>query len=84
MHLDPAIILLTIGDETIETTPEHPFDTLDRGWVNTIDLRFGDRAPQRDGDIGAVRSVELVQRLAALYKLTVAVSHTFFVGEEQA
>jgi hypothetical protein len=39
--------------------------------------------PQRDGDIGAVRSVALEQRSQPMYNLTVAVAHTFFVGDEQ-
>jgi hypothetical protein len=83
VHLDPAIILLAIGDETLETTPEHPFYTLERGWINTIDLRFGDRVPQLNGEIEAVCWIEMVQRSQPMYNLTVAVAHTFFVGDEQ-
>jgi hypothetical protein len=31
VHLDPAQVHLTIGGEHVETTPEHPFFTQERG-----------------------------------------------------
>jgi RHS repeat-associated protein len=83
VHIDPVIVHLTIGDETIETTPEHPFYTLERGWVDAADLHFGDRIIQLDGEIDPVLSITLEQRSQPMYNLTVDVAHTFFVGEEQ-
>jgi len=37
VHVDPVIEDLTIGGETIETTPNHRFLTADRGWVQAGD-----------------------------------------------
>lgn len=71
------------GDETIETTPDYPFYTLDRGWVNAEDLRFGDLVPQLDGEIEAVRWIEVVQRSQPMYNLTLTSAHTFFVGDQR-
>ncbi len=42
-HLDPVIVTLTISGEVIETTPEHPFYTADKGWVAASDLESGDQ-----------------------------------------
>jgi hypothetical protein len=81
-HIDPVIMLLTIGDETLETTPEHPFYTIERGWVDAEELRIGEHVPQLDGDLGAVQTVALEPRTQPMYNLSVAVAHTFFVGDE--
>jgi hypothetical protein len=81
-HVDPVIVELTLGDETIETTPEHPFYVLLRGWVEAENLRPGMRVYQADGEYGVVKHVELEQRVQRMYNLTVAQAHTFFVGEE--
>ena len=81
-HPDPTLIHLTLDDEHLETTPEHPFLTAERGWVAAGDLRVGERVRQVDGGFGRVQAVALEQRAQVMYNLTVAVAHTFFVGEE--
>lgn len=40
-HVDPSIIRLTIGDEELRTTAEHPFFVLGRGWVEVENLLIG-------------------------------------------
>ncbi len=81
-HLDPAVVTLTIGDETIDTTPEHPFYVAARGWVEAGRLAVGDRIRRVDGSYGVISTVELVVRPEVMYNLTVADAHTFFVGED--
>ncbi len=42
LHLDPIIVELTIDDDTMTTTPGHPFYTDDNVWVDAGDLTVGD------------------------------------------
>jgi hypothetical protein len=52
-------------------------------WVNAGDLDVGDAVRQADGTTGIVQAVVVVERRQPMYNLTVAVAHTFFVGEQQ-
>jgi RHS repeat-associated protein len=79
-HLDPVMEELTIGGETIETTPEHPFDTKEKGWAAAGQLWPGAHVRRADGSYGVVRGFLLVRHPQTMYNLTVARSHTFFVG----
>lgn len=83
VHEDLVIVYLTIDGEIIETTPEHPFYTTNRGWVAAIDLREGDRIRNADGSDGVVEAVEAVEQSQDMYNLTVDEAHTFFVGDGQ-
>lgn len=81
-HVDPIVIELTLDHETIETTPEHPFYVLLRGWVQADDLDQGMSVRRADGSYGTVETVEVEHHTQRMYNLTVAEAHTFFVGEE--
>jgi hypothetical protein len=94
VHIDPTIVYLTIDGETIETTPEHPFYVMESApwlatgetkgrWVDAGELHVGDAVRQADGTTGMVQAVVVVERSQPMYNLTVAVAHTFFVGEQQ-
>lgn len=52
-------------------------------WVDAGELTVGDDVRQADGSTGEVQAVVVVQRSQPMYNLTVAVAHTFFVGEQQ-
>ena len=80
---DPAQLHLTIDGETLNTTPEHPFYTLLRGWVAATALRVGDQVQREDGSYGAVEAVRLDPTSRRMYNLTVEGAHTFFVGEQR-
>jgi hypothetical protein len=80
VHVDPVIVLLTIEGEVIEATPEHPFFVEGYGWVAAGNLWTAARIRKLNGNYGLVQSVEIVQREQAMYNLSVAEAHTFFVG----
>lgn len=82
-HLDPTIVHLTIDGEPIETTPEHPFFVENKGWTPAGYLMLGDQVRQAGGMSGVVQRVAVERRSQPMYNLTVAVAHTFFVGEGQ-
>ncbi len=83
VHADPVLIDLTIAGEAVETTPEHPFYTLERTWVEAGGLWVGAQVRRADGSYGVVQAVRVEQRAQAMYNLTVETAHTFFVGEQQ-
>jgi hypothetical protein len=80
-HIDPVLVALTLDAEALETTPEHPFFVLLRGWVEADDLQRGDQVRQADGAYGVVSDIAFVARTQPIYNLTVAQAHTFFVGD---
>jgi hypothetical protein len=82
-HDDPVIVHLTLDGEHIETTPEHPFYTQERGWVPAGNLKVGEHIRRGDGTYGTVEKVAYEQRRQLMYNLTVDVAHTFFVGDRQ-
>jgi RHS repeat-associated protein len=81
VHLDRAIVRLTIDDEQLETTPEHPFFSEQRGWTPAAALRVGEPIRRADGSAGAVAALSIEHRPQVMYNLTVGVAHTFFVGD---
>jgi hypothetical protein len=81
INADPETGTVVIGGEVIETTPEHPFYTLEAGWLDAEDLEPGMHVPSASGEPGEISSVDFAARPAIMYNLTVEVAHTFFVGE---
>ncbi|HBY95835.1 MAG TPA: hypothetical protein DEP84_18085 [Chloroflexi bacterium] len=82
VHTDAIIEHLTIDGEQIETTPEHPFLTLERGWVPAGELWAGAHVRQTDAGYGVVQAIEAESRSQPMYNLTVDTAHTFFVGKQ--
>jgi RHS repeat-associated protein len=83
VHTDPVIVHLTLDGERIETTPEHPFYTIEGKWVAAGTLKVGDRIRKADGTYGMVDAGNFVERDQQMYNLTVDEAHTFFVGDGQ-
>ena len=54
VHLDEALTVLDIDGEKIVATPDHPFLTVDRGWIVAGALQPGDHFQRADGGTGAV------------------------------
>ena len=83
IHTDPTQVHLLLDGELLETTPEHPFYTLERGWVDAGDLWVGAHIRQADGSYGRVQFLAVEREDQVLYNLTVAEAHTFFVGAQR-
>jgi len=82
-HSDTTIVKLIIDNEEIITTQDHPFYTLENGWMNAGKLVIGQHIRRSDGSSGIVKSVKVIQEIKQMYNLTVDQEHTFFVGEEE-
>ena len=82
-HVDSVIVLLNIGGEQIETTPEHPFFTEETGWTRAINLWSGIHVRRADGSYGRILEITVYKHSESMYNLTVALAHTYFVGVQQ-
>jgi uncharacterized protein YegL len=79
-HTDPIQVHLIIAGEHIETTPEHPFFTLEHGWIAAGDLWNGAYIRQATGRYATLGVLGIEDEPQVMYNLTVAEAHTFFVG----
>jgi hypothetical protein len=79
-HTDPAVEHLTLDTGTIETTPNHPFFTLDRGWVLAGSLKVGEQVRTESGVPATVLGFTVSATPTTMWDLTVEGAHTFFVG----
>jgi hypothetical protein len=82
-HIDPVLTELIINGEWIETTPEHPFYTLEEGWIPADELEMGMHVRQADGNYEMVWFKWNVEKDQEMYNFTVDTAHTYFVGEGQ-
>lgn len=75
------LIKLNIDGEIIETTPLHPFRTIDGQWVAANKLSKGIELLSATGKKQKVKEVELVQKTTDVYNLEIKDWNTYSVGE---
>jgi len=77
------ILHLKTTEGDIDTTTNHPFYVISKGWVAAGDLEIGDEILTIDGEIGYVLSFELETLDAPIpvYNIEVDDFHTYFVGD---
>lgn len=68
-------------NETLETTAEHPFWVVDRGWVQVAEVAVGDRLLDSGGDEMTVTAVVATGAIATVYNIEVDGYQTYFVGQ---
>ncbi|GIP20642.1 polymorphic toxin-type HINT domain-containing protein [Paenibacillus sp. J22TS3] len=74
---------LTVGDQVIETTDNHPFWVEGKGWVLAADLQVGDKLQQSNGNTLKIDNIKIVrhEEKVKVYNFTVAEFHTYFVSD---
>jgi hypothetical protein len=80
VNTDPAIEHLRLDTGSIETTPNHPFFTADRGWVQAGSLAIGELIRTDSGRFAAVLGFTVEATPSTMWDLTVDGAHSFFVG----
>ncbi|VTS04902.1 polymorphic toxin-type HINT domain-containing protein [Tuwongella immobilis] len=76
-----AIIFeLRVAGQLIETTTEHPFWVVGRGWTPVWELTNGDALTTMSGESVSVEGVHETDRRQTVYNLRVSDYHTYFVG----
>ncbi|MEK4527884.1 MULTISPECIES: polymorphic toxin-type HINT domain-containing protein [Paenibacillus] len=73
---------LTVGNQIIETTDNHPFWVESKGWVLAVDLKVNDKLVQSNRNHLKIDNIEIVQhdKKVKVYNFTVAEFHTYFVS----
>ena len=84
VHEVDEILHLHTSCGDIDTTTNHPFFVIDRGWVAAGDLVVGDEVYLLDGSTAVIIGFELEQlsETIKVYNLEVADFNTYFVGDE--
>ncbi|MGE7998693.1 polymorphic toxin-type HINT domain-containing protein [Lysinibacillus sp. NPDC093190] len=74
---------LTVGDQVIETTDNHPFWVEGKGWVLAADLQVGDKLQQSNGNTLTIDEINIVKHdeLVKVYNFTVDEFHTYYVSD---
>ncbi|RTE11330.1 hypothetical protein EJQ19_02610 [Paenibacillus whitsoniae] len=71
---------ITVGDELITTTDEHPFWIHNKGWVVAKDLVVGDLFETSDGSYLAIDKIEIKEQHTMVYNFRVKDFHTYYVS----
>ena len=74
---------ITVNDETLTCTPEHPFYSPVKGWTSAVDLRAGDILVMLNGEYVVVEQVqhELLESPETTYNFEIEDYHTYYVGD---
>ncbi|NER95557.1 MAG: hypothetical protein F6J86_17230 [Symploca sp. SIO1B1] len=81
-RIAPESVVVTVGEEEVETTPEHEFYTAN-GWVEAEDLRVGDTLVRLGGKIATVTDLESRPDSTRVYNFEVDEAHTYYVTREK-
>ncbi len=78
-------IHVTVDDEEITCTPNHPFYSPVKGWTSACDLRAGDILVTVNGEYVVVEKVqhELLENPETTYNFEVEGFHTYYVGDTE-
>jgi hypothetical protein len=79
-NLDPVVEHLSTSAGSIETTPNHPFFTADRGWIDAGSLRIGEKLRTDTGTDATVSGFTVSATPTTMWDITVDGAHSFFVG----
>ena len=80
-HETDEFYKIHVGDQTIESTFNHPFYVEGKGWTFVKDLKAGDLLVQSDGNTLKIDSIELEKKHVTVYNMTVDEFHTYFVSD---
>ncbi len=72
-------VKITLEDEVIESTVEHPFYTRG-GWKDAADLSTEDEVKTKDGNWSYIKKVAFKHQKKKVYNFEVGDWHTYFVG----
>ncbi|MEH7887842.1 RHS repeat-associated core domain-containing protein, partial [Elizabethkingia meningoseptica] len=73
---------LTIGDEILWVTKEHPFYLNNKGWVKVRDLKLGDNIKTQDG-IKNLTNYKVHKENLTVYNIEVSGNHNYYVTKSK-
>ncbi|MDD6071895.1 MAG: polymorphic toxin-type HINT domain-containing protein, partial [Clostridiales bacterium] len=83
IHVKYVLVHVTVGEEEIETTLEHPFYVEGIGFVSAGELKAGDAIRTSDGKNLPILKVEIekLEEPVLVYNFEVEDFHTYYVSE---
>jgi hypothetical protein len=78
-----CIIVITVDNEEIKTTPEHPFYVKGFGWQQAGKLVVGAKLMDVDGVPIEISKIEKVDGRTTVYNLEVSELHTYYVSDKR-
>jgi len=82
VHKSNDLVKITIGNEIITATSNHPFYVVTKGFISALDLRAGDILITVHGERVVVEKVqhEILEAPVDVYNFNIRKNHTYFVG----
>lgn len=82
VHKSNDLVKITIGNEIITATSNHPFYVVTKGFISALDLRAGDILITVNGERVVVEKVqhEILEAPVDVYNFSIRRNHTYFVG----
>lgn len=74
---------ITVGNEVITVTSEHPFYVAGKGWVKVRNLKDADLLLTSKGRTKMITSITKGNRTIFVYNIEVADNHNYFVGKKK-
>ncbi|WP_288376997.1 SpvB/TcaC N-terminal domain-containing protein [uncultured Chryseobacterium sp.] len=81
-NISTQIIIIDVGDQKIEATPEHPF-YVDGKWVQAKDLTINDKLYSKNGVLLTITSISKQNRNEKVYNFEVEENHNYFVSNKE-
>jgi RHS repeat-associated protein len=75
------LLLLHVGADILEVTPQHPIYVPEQGWVEAGNLEIGDLLLGRDGLPVVLEDIEWREGLVEVYNFEVEGLHSYFAGQ---
>ncbi|MES0492107.1 MAG: polymorphic toxin-type HINT domain-containing protein, partial [Leptospirales bacterium] len=75
----PATIVVTAGEENIETTGKHPFFVEGKGWVEAKDLKEGNLL-QTNAKTVEITRLEFKEQKTTVYNIEIDQAHNYYVS----
>jgi Pretoxin HINT domain len=79
-HLVDRTVRLTVSGSTIDTTEEHPFWVIGKGWTKAVEIQVGSGLLTYSGETNFVKQVNLVHGDVRVFNFEVEQAHTYFVS----
>lgn len=76
-----VIYIISVGEEEISVTGEHPFWVEGKGWIETAYLEIGDILTTFDGQFLPIQDIIVKEEETTVYNFEVEDFHTYFVSK---
>ncbi|MDJ0716864.1 MAG: polymorphic toxin-type HINT domain-containing protein [Prochloraceae cyanobacterium] len=82
-RIAPELVLITAGEEVIESTTEHEFYVDNKGWVKAENLKVGDELLRSGDKTARVAALQLKEENLRVYNIEIDEAHTYYVSERE-